>query len=203
MPKDLIHRCSNGGHQANGIERGMTNRSLLMLLVAVSACDEKKPAPPPMPEKPAEMKTVKMNVAETKPAEPEAKPAGDLKEVDLSVWGPAWKGYVLMAPAGAKATFDDPSRQLTLSETDYLKLSEAPFFEDGVGSLEKDKDNKNIAKVSTAEVTYERTPPLGKQWCFDMLYVKEKEKWSCSAETFTSAEMSKQLRDVCKSIKKK
>jgi pyruvate/2-oxoglutarate dehydrogenase complex dihydrolipoamide acyltransferase (E2) component len=102
----------------------MTNRSLLLLLVAVSACDEKKPAPPmavpaaetkpaePKPAKPAEAKP-----AEAKPAEAEAKPTSDLKEIDLSVWGPAWKGYVAMAPAGAKATFDDPSRQLTVSET--------------------------------------------------------------------------------------
>jgi hypothetical protein len=72
-----------------------------------------------------------------------------------------------------------------------------------VAGLDKDKDNKNIVKVSATEVTYERAPPLGKEWCFDTLFLKEKDKWSCSAETFTSAEMAKQLRDICKSIKKK
>lgn len=147
-------------------------------------------------------------VAPLASAAPEAgkepgKPAGALEEIDLSAWGPAWKGYVAMAPASAKVTADGSSRYLNISEADYLKVTEAPFFEDAVAGLPKDPDNKNIVKASPTEVTYERNPPAGKQWSFNTLVMLGKDKWSCTAETFTSAEVSKQLLRICKSIKKK
>jgi hypothetical protein len=129
--------------------------------------------------------------------------AAPLKEVDLSAWGKQWKGYVAMAPASAKVTFDDPSRQLHLSDEDYINVSEAPFFQDGIAGLSKDADNKNIVKVSATEVTYERNPPLGKQWCFDSLVKTGKAKWSCAAQSFTSAETAKRLLEICRSIKKR
>lgn len=137
------------------------------------------------------------------PAAAAAPAAPALVEVDLSKWGPAFAGYIAMAPKGTVVEFDDPSRQLKISDDDYLKVSEAPFFEDAIAGLEKDPDLKNIVKVSATEATYERTPPLGKMWCFDTLVTTGKDKWSCSAESLTGADAAKSMLAICKSIKKK
>ncbi len=145
--------------------------------------------------------------ADDKPGNPSGKPSASppaqLVEHDLSPFGEAWKGYVAMAPAGTKIVFDDPSRQITVSDTDYIAVSEAPYFEDGVKSLAGDADNKNVQNISPGEVRYERNPPIGKQWCFDYLVKLGESKWSCNAQTFTSAAMADQLLAVCKSIRKK
>ncbi len=163
-----------------------------------SSCSEKSD------DKKSEKKSEKSEDKSEKAEKAEKAPkAAALVEIDLSAWGPAFKGWVAMAPAGAKVTFDDPSRQIQVTEEDYLKVSEAPGFADSVASLDKDKDNSNIKKVSATEVTYERNPPMGKQWCFDTMFTVGKDKWSCAAETTTSAEASKQMLAICKSIKKK
>ncbi len=141
------------------------------------------------------------NAAAAEPAKAAA--PVEVKEIDLSAFGPSFKGYVAMAPSTSKVEFDDPSRFLHISELDYLKLSEAPFFADGIASLSKDPDNKNIVKLGELGATYERNPPLGKQWCFDYQVKIGADAWSCSAESFTSAEVAKQLLEICKSIKKK
>jgi hypothetical protein len=189
--------------------RTVTIRSVLALLLvsafAATGCDKGS-----NPEKTGDKKSEEKksedkksgDKADEKTAEKPA-PKAELVEVDLSPWGPAWKGYVAMAPAGTKVTFDDPSRHLEISESDYVSVSEAPGFADAVKGLSKDPDNKNIVNVSPTEVTYERNPPLGKQWCFDTLLTVGKDKWSCAAESFTSAEVSKQMLETCKSIKKK
>jgi hypothetical protein len=54
--------------------------------------------------------------AHKEPAKPAETTAAALKEIDLSVWGPAWKGYVAMAPASTKVTTDGSSRHMTISE---------------------------------------------------------------------------------------
>jgi hypothetical protein len=129
------------------------------------------------------------------------KPA--LVELDLSKWGPAFKGYVALAPAGSTLEFDDPSRQLKISENDYLNLNEAPFFEDALASIGKGDDTvKNVVKKVT-EATWERTAPIGAFWSFDVLVTTGKDKWSCNGETLTDATTRAVLVDVCKSIKKK
>jgi hypothetical protein len=183
----------------------MTRSHLALLLVSVLASGCDKPSAAASSEKTDDKKSEpkKSDDKTEKTTEKAAPKAEPLVEIDLSTWGPAWKGYVAMAPAGAKVSFDDPSRQMQVTESDYLKVSEAPGFADAVAGLDKDKDNSKIVKVSPSEVTYERNPPMGKQWCFDTMFVLGKEKWSCAAETTTSAEASKQMLAICKSIKKK
>lgn len=131
-------------------------------------------------------------------------PAGPaLKEVDLAAWGPKFAGYVAQAPAGTKIQFDDPSRQLLVTDTEYLNINEAPFLEDAIAGLGKDPDNLNIVKVSATEATWERNPPLGKMYAFDTLVQTGTDKWSCNGESSDSAEAAKRLLAICKSIKKK
>jgi hypothetical protein len=143
-----------------------------------------------------------------KPADPapaKAEPV-EMVEHDLSVFGDAFKGYVVLAPKTAKLEFDDPSRHITLSDTDYVAIGEAPYWEDAVKSLSSDKDNKNIRKVSDTEVRYERTPPLGTAYAVDILVSVGGTKWSCTAGdpgTFSGAAMADQIATICKSIKKK
>ena len=181
----------------------MTRSLLPLLLVSLlgAGCDKASGASAKTDDKKAD-RPKSENTAEESPAKASPK-AAPLVEIDLSAWGPAWKGYVAMAPATAKVSFDDPSRQMQVTDSDYLKVSEAPGFSDAVAGLGKDPDNKNIVKVSPTEVTYERNPPMGQQWCFDTMFMLGKEKWSCAAETFTSGAASKQMLDICKSIKKK
>lgn len=139
-----------------------------------------------------------------KPADPPPPPpAAAAVEVDLTPWGPAFAGYVAMAPAGTKVVFDDPSRQLTISDTDYVSVSEAEFWADGVKTLPTDPDNSDIKNVSDTEVRWMRNPPLGKQWNFDTKLDVGGKAYSCNGNTFTDAAMSDKLVAICKSIKKK
>lgn len=135
-------------------------------------------------------------------APPPAPKGPELVEVDLSPWGDAFKGYVAMAPKGTKVQFDDPSRQLLVTESDYLNMNEAPFFEDGLASVGKDPEQKNVVKTAT-EASWERDPPLGHAWAFDALVKTGDAKWSCNGETFSNAEMARTLQAICKSVKKK
>ena len=124
-------------------------------------------------------------------------------EVDLSAFGPAFAGYVATAPKGTKVEFDDPSRHVTVSETDFLSIGEAPFYDDAMKGLADDKDNKNIKRVSATETRWERNPPLGKEWNFDVKLTGVDGDWDCSGSTFTSAAMADALVEICKSIRKK
>ena len=108
-----------------------------------------------------------------------------------------------MAPEGTKVTFDDPSRQLAISEEDFLSVSEAPYYADGVKSLAGDKDNSNIQVVSDTEARWERNPPLGKQWNFDIKIDVGGASYSCNGGSFTSAAVADKLVAICKSMKKK
>lgn len=139
-----------------------------------------------------------------KPSEA-SKPSGDMVEHDMGVFGDAFKGYVVTAPKSAKLEFDDPSRQITLSDDNFASISEAGFWEDGVAGLAQDKDNSNIKKVSATEVRYERNPPIGKMWMVDVLVKTGDTKWSCGTGMTgpDSAEKADQVAAVCKSIKKK
>lgn len=146
------------------------------------AAAQKAPAPAPVPEAPKKAALV---------------------EVDLSKWGAPFAGHVAMAPPGTTIEFDDPSRQLKISENDYLNVSEAPFFEDALASLGKDDPQvKNLVKGAT-EATWERTAPIGAFWSFDVLVTTGATKWSCNGETLTDAATRATLIEVCKSIKKK
>jgi|GEM_PF-3599529 len=159
-------------------------------------------------DKKAETPTTATKPGDTaKPADPTPPPppppAAADKEIDLSAWGPAFAGYVAMAPEGTKVEFDDPSRQLTISDTDYVSVSEAEFWGDGVKSLATDPDNTEIKNVSDTEVRYMRNPPLGKQWNFDLKLDIGGKTFSCGGNTFTDAAMADKLVAICKSIKKK
>lgn len=130
-------------------------------------------------------------------------PAAADKEIDLAAWGPAFAGWVAMAPEGTKVELDDPSRQLKISETDYLSVGEAPGYDDAIKGLANDKDNSNIKIVSPTEARWERNPPLGKEWSFDIKLDVGGKPWSCSGSTFTDAPMADKLVAICKSMKKK
>ena len=109
------------------------------------------------------------------------------------------------APAGSKVVFDDPSRQLSIGDENenFVSVGEAPGYADGVAYLPKDPDNKNIVVVSPTEARWERNPPLGKEWNFDVKIDVGGAAYSCGGSTFTSAAVADQLVAICKSIKKK
>jgi hypothetical protein len=174
--------------------------TLLVVLVLATACKGKDQEGTP----PASKAAVEPAAA---PAPKPAPPAEvKLVEFDLSPLGNAFKGYVASLPETAKLKPDESSPQITLSETDYVSISTAPYWEDGVASTEKDPANKNIKKISATEVQYESNPPLGTAWAVDVLVKIGGEKYSCSTGlvgTFTSAAMRDQIAAICKSIHKK
>jgi hypothetical protein len=153
-------------------------------------------------EKKADAKATDVAPADAAKAEPAPAAAAD-KEIDLAAWGEPFKGWVATAPEGTKIEFDDPSRQLAISDEDFLSVSEAPGYADAVKSLATDKDNSNIKVVSDTEARWERNPPLGKQWNFDVKIDVGGKPWSCSGGTFTDAATADKLVAICKSMKKK
>ena len=151
----------------------MNRLVLVASLLAFTGCKKKEEAKPADPAKTTEP-AKDMAKDEPKVAEPAADEPKQLAEVemvdhDLAPFGKAFEGYVVTAPKDAKIEFDDPSRQIVLSDTDFVSIGEAPYWEDSVKGLDKDKDNQNIKKVSDTEYRYERTPPLGKAWLVDTL----------------------------------
>lgn len=162
----------------------MTSTSLALALaslaLASSACSKKEPeagkAAKPAQEaaKPVDQAEAAKPIEAAKPAAPAA-----MVELDLAPFGEAWKGYVASVPAGAKLEADDVSRQIILSDVDFLSVSEAPFWADGVKTLPTDKDNSNIVQVSDTEVRWERNPPLGKSWLVDILVKVGDAQFSC------------------------
>lgn len=185
--------------------------ALFSCVALAGACKKKDPekaAEPakdtPKPTEPA----VTPPPDQPKPAEPAPPPqaaAVELVETDLSALAPAFKGYVAMAPKTAKIESDDSSHHISLSDTDFITLDEAPFWDDGIAALEKDKDNSNIKKVSATEVRYERNPPIGKMFLVETLIKVGKAKWSCGTGLTgpSSAAVADQIATICKSIKKK
>src|SRR5262245_16885012 len=166
---------------------------------APKAADPKPAEPAADPAKPAETE---------KPAPEPAKPAPapvEMVEHDLAPFGAAFKGYVATAPKTAKIEFEDPSRHISLSDTNFITIEEAPYWEDGVASLGKDKDNSNIQKISATEVRYERNPPIGKMYLVEMLVKIGKAKYSCGTGMTgpSSKEEADLVESICKSIKKK
>lgn len=141
--------------------------------------------------------------APTEVAKAEPTPAAADVEIDLSVWGPEFAGWVAMAPAGTKVEFDDPSRQLSISDEDFLSVGEAPGYADAIKGLAGDADNSNIVVVSETEARWERNPPLGKEWNFDIKMDLDGKPWSCAGSTFTDAPTADKLVAICKSMKKK
>ncbi len=193
------------------------NRTLVLVAVlALAACSKKKEDKPAEPAKPTEPAagSDKKDTAPADDKKPEAPQAKDDKklpdepmvDMDLAPFGKQFAGWVVTAPQSAKLEFDDPSRHIVLSDTDFVALDEAPYWEDGIKALDQDKDNQNIKKVSATEVRYERTPPLGKSWLVDILVKVGKEKWGCGTGmtgTFTSEAMADRIATICKSIRKK
>ena len=92
-----------------------------------------------------------------------------------------------------------------LSDVNFVTISEAPFWEDGIGSLEKDKDNSNIKKVSPTEVRYERSPPIGKMYLVEMLVKVGATKFSCGTGSMgpDSQKAADEVAAICKSVRKK
>jgi len=113
--------------------------SLFTAGALVTGCKKKEEAATDKAAKPTEAQpAADTKPADTKPTEapPEAKAApAELVEHDLSAFGPQFKGVVVMAPKTAKIEFDDPSRHIVLSDVDFVSISEAPYWEDGVKSL--------------------------------------------------------------------
>lgn len=179
------------------------------VLALAPACKKKEEAKP----EPAKTEPTAPVVAkpDDKPAEPPKDEPKKLPEVemvdhDLAPFGKAFEGWVVTAPKDAKLEYDDPSRHIVLSDTDFVDISEAAYWEDGIKTLDQDKDNQNIKKVSPTEVRYERTPPLGKSWLVDTLVKVGKDKWSCGTGmtgTFHSEAMADRIATICKSIRKK
>ena len=187
---------------------------LVASILAFTACKKKEEQAKPADPKPADPGSAAVAKDEPKPDEPKepAKdepkklPEAEMVDHDLAPFGKQFTGYVVTAPKDAKIEFDDPSRQIVLSDTDFVSISEAPYWEDGVKTLDKDKDNQNIKKVSDTEYRYERTPPLGKSWLVDMLVKVGKDKYSCGTGmtgTFHSEAMADRISTICKSIRKK
>jgi hypothetical protein len=187
---------------------------LVVSVLALTASCKKKEDKKDEAAKPTEPVAADKKPADDKPVEPppggadEPKklPDAELVDHDLAPFGKQFEGWVVTAPKEAKLEFDDPSRQIILSDTDFVSISEAPYWEDGVKTLDKDKDNQNIKKVSDTEVRYERTPPLGKSWLVDTLVKVGKDKWSCGTGmtgTFHSEAMADRIATICKSIRKK
>jgi hypothetical protein len=193
----------------------MNRLVLVASILAFTGCKKKEEAKPADPAKTTDTGSA-VAKEEPKMAEPaKDEPAKDepkkLEEVemvdhDLAPFGKQFAGYVVTAPKDAKIEFDDPSRQIVLSDTDFVSIGEAPYWEDSVKGLDKDKDNQNIKKVSDTEYRYERTPPLGKSWLVDMLVKVGKDKYSCGTGmtgTFHSEAMADRISTICKSIRKK
>lgn len=201
----------------------MTRIFPLVVLLGLSVACDKKADDKKADDKKVDAKKVDAKKTDDKKADAktdaktdakvDAPPAGDEKpavaadaadkEMDLAAFGPEFKGYVVMAPEGTKIELDDPSRHITLSDVDFISLGEAPFYDDGVKGLAGDKDNSNIKIVSPTEARWERNPPLGKQWNYDIKIDIGGKAWSCNGGTFTDAAMADKQVAICKSIKKK
>src|SRR6185295_18321538 len=112
--------------------------TLFAVVLLAGACKGKDSGtsddPSKDPARPADPKA-----AAPEPAKP-APAAVELVEHDLSPFGASFKGYVAMAPRTAKIEFDDPSRHIVLSDVNFIVLDEAPYWEDGIAALSKDKD---------------------------------------------------------------
>jgi hypothetical protein len=181
---------------------------LAAAVVLAASCKGKSDKPADNPPKTADPKPAEPPAEPPKPAAEPPKPAAapvEMVEHDLSPFGAAFKGYVATAPKTAKIEFDDPSRHIVLSDTNFIVVDEAPYWEDGIAALEKDKDNSNIQKVSATEVRYERNPPIGKMWMVEMMVKIGKAKYSCGTGMTgpDSKEQADLIETICKSIKKK
>lgn len=185
----------------------MKHAWVVIAVVVCVACgkDKKKEDDKASTPTPGSAEPVAAKPAEDKPAE-KPLPEAEMVEHDLAPFGEAFAGYVVTAPKTAKLEFDDPSRMIVLSDEDFISLSEAEYWEDGMKALASDKDNSNIKQVSETEVRWERNPPLGKAWNVDVLVKLGEQKWSCgsgSTGTFHSSAMADRIATICKSIRKK
>jgi hypothetical protein len=188
----------------------MKRLAVVVAVLALSSCSKKKEEPPAPKEEPKTEAMKQPPPEDKKPEEPKTEekklPDAEMVDHDMAPFGKQFTGWVVTAPKDAKLEFDDPSRHIVLSDTDFVDISEAPYWEDGIKQLDKDKDNQNIKKVSDTEYRYERTPPLGKSWLVDTLVKVGKEKWSCGTGmtgTFHSEAMADRIATICKSIRKK
>ena len=183
--------------------------SLLAAVAVAGGCkkDEKKAAPAtpaPTAAAPAGEPAAAAPAAPTAPAPAPA--PGKMVELDLSKMGPDFKGLVIQAPEGAELDFDDTSHHIKWGESEYISLEIAPYWEDSVAGLAKDKDNQNIVVSKGVMARWERTPPLGKSWLVDVLAKIDGKNWSCNngmTGTFTSKEMADTAEAMCKTFKKK
>ena len=167
-------------------------------LVAAVGCKkdgDKKPATAPTATAPGS----------AAPTPAPAVPAAPAKmvEIDLSPGGDDFKGLVISVPEGAKLNSDF---QITWGESEYIQVGLAPYWEDGIAGLEKDKDNQNVVITKGVMARWERVAPLGRSWLVDVFAKIGETSYSCNngmVGTFTSKEMADLAETMCKSLKKK
>ena len=179
----------------------MINIALGCSLVAAVGCKkdgDKKPASASSAPGAAATAPAPTPVAPAAPAAP-----AKMVEIDLSPSGEDFKGLVISVPEGAKLNSD---LQITWGESEYIQVGMAPYWEDGIASLSKDKDNQNIVLDKGVMARWERVAPLGRSWLVDMLVKIDDKKYSCNnglVGTFTSKEMADLAETMCKTLKKK
>ncbi len=171
-------------------------------LVAAVGCKkdgDKKPATAPAATAPGSAAPVPTTApAPTAPAAP-----AKMVEIDLSPAGEEFKGLVISVPEGAKLNSDF---QITWGESEYVTVGLAPYWEDSVAGLSKDKDNQNIVITKGVMARWERVAPLGRSWLVDVFAKIGDNSFSCNngmVGTFTSKEMADLAETMCKTLKKK
>jgi hypothetical protein len=184
--------------------------SLVSVVIATACKKDNEKAPAPTPSAPAPSAAgPSAPVAPTPdptPAPVAAPAPGKMVELELAAFGADFKGYTISAPEGAVVEFDAPSRHIKWGESEYLAIDDAPFWEDAVAGLAKDKDNQNIVVSKGIMARWERTPPLGRSWLVDVVVKVGKNKLSCNngmTGTFTSKEIADLAETMCKSMHKK
>ena len=172
-------------------------------LVAAVGCKkdgDKKPATAPTATAPggAAPTAVAPTPAPAVPAAPEK-----MVEIDLSPGGDDFKGLVISVPESAKLNSDF---QITWGESEYISVGLAPYWEDSIAGLSKDKDNQNIVISKGVMARYERVAPLGRSWLVDVFAKIGDKSYSCNngtVGTFTSKAMADLAETMCKTLKKK
>ena len=179
----------------------MINIALGCSLVAAVGCKkdgDKKPATAPAATAPGGAAPAPTPVAPAAPAAP-----AKMVEIDLTPGGDDFKGLIISAPEGAKLNSDF---QITWGESEYISVGLAPYWEDSIAGLSKDKDNQNIVITKGVMARYERVAPLGRSWLVDVFAKIGDKSYSCNngmVGTFTSKAMADLAETMCKSLKKK
>lgn len=133
------------------------------------------------------------------------KPATVKEDIALDPFGPDFVGMVATVPAGTKLVADEFSRQFILNDFEFVAVSDAPYWEDGVKGILSDKTLQNVQRKSPTDVRWEATPPIGKTWYIDTLVKVGKKPYSCGNQIGTTSgpAMVDAFAAICSSIRKK